>query len=163
MEDQLIKAWMAGFVDGEGCITIAKQVRKNRPTPSWRPFITITNTHKGSLEIFKERYGGVLRFNKEKRRSKTGVKWSDSWTWYCPQGMVMVFCYDLRPYIKIKNEQVEIMLDFMHHMQTTKRQKGGRNKNGSFKGSGPLSPDAMKYRDEMRDKIQSLNSGKRFK
>ena len=32
MKNELQIAWMGGFVDGEGCLTIAKQIRKNRPS-----------------------------------------------------------------------------------------------------------------------------------
>ena len=156
-------AWMAGFVDGEGCLTITRQDRKNRPTPQWRPFITIANTHKQSLEIFHKQYGGTLRFNAEKRASKTGVKWSDSWTWYCQQTSVKKFCEDLLPFLVVKKEQAKILLSFINNIQTSGRLKGGRNANGTFIGSFPLPVKDIEFRNLMRDNIHSLNSGKRFK
>src|SRR5258708_5116461 len=125
--DITTKAWMAGFVDGEGCLTVSKQIRKNRPTPQWRPFITIANTNKESLGIFLKRYGGTLRFNKEKRESKSGVKWSDSWTWYCKQTSIKLFCEELLPFLIVKKKQANILLIFIDHITTTKRAKGGRN------------------------------------
>lgn len=158
-----IFAWMAGFIDGEGCLTISKQIRKDRPSPAWRPLITIANTNKDSLELFQKTYGGTLRFNKEKRRSPTGVKWSDSWTWYCPQSAITKLLGDIKPYLIVKKLQADILIEFCKHLKTRNRQKGGRYKNGKFIGSKPISEASAKYRDMARNKIQNLNSGKRFK
>ena len=70
MKNELQISWIAGFVDGEGCLTISKQARKDRPSESWRPMVTIANTNKDSLNILKKEYGGTLYFNKEKRSNK---------------------------------------------------------------------------------------------
>ncbi len=158
------KAWMAGFIDGEGCLSIYKQIRKNRPSPSWRPFVTIANTHRGCLNIFVENYGGHIRFNSEKRSNKkTGVKWSDSWSWYCPQSSILKLCNDLMPYFVIKKENAQILTTFITHVHNTKRKKGGRRQNGTFSGSDPLSKSDMVFRDSMRDRIQDINSCKKYK
>lgn len=163
MKNELQKAWIAGFIDGEGCLTISKQVRTNRPSDAWRPMITVANTNQESLNILKNIYGGTLRFNNEKRcNKKTGVKWSDSWTWYCPQSKVVEFCNDLIPYLIIKKRNAEILIVFMDHLQTTKRQKGGRKEDGTFKGSSPLSEGQLKFRENLRNQIQNLNSRKRY-
>ncbi len=156
-------SWMAGFVDGEGCLTISKQVRKNRPNPSWRVTITIANTNKESLEMFKKHYGGVLRFNKEKRQSKTGVKWSDSWTWYCPVSSALILLQDIGPRLIVKRKQCEILQIFIDHVHNTERRKGGRSANGKHIGSESHTKETMKYRERLRIKIQSLNSGRKFR
>jgi hypothetical protein len=163
MKNELQKAWVAGFIDGEGCLTISKQIRKDRPSDAWRPMVTVANTNYESLNILKSIYGGTLRFNTEKRCNiKTGVKWSDSWSWYCPQSKVVEFCTDLLPYLIIKKRNAEILIEFMNHLQTTKREKGGRKKDGTFKGSSPLSEDHLKFREDLRNQIQNLNSRKRY-
>lgn len=162
MKEQII-GWLAGFIDGEGCLTISKQIRTNRPTDQFRPLLTIANTFKPSLDIFHKRYGGTLRFNKEKRQSKSGVPWSDSWTWYCPMSKLRTVIEELLPYFIVKREQAVIMLMFLDHLKTLKRPKGGRNTDGTFKGSSPLSEKDIQLKELLRKKIQLLNSGNRFK
>ena len=163
MKNELQIEWIAGFIDGEGCLTISKQVRKNRPSVAWRPSVTVANTNYESLTILKSTYGGTLRFNTGKRSNlKTGVKWSDSWSWYCPQSKVVELCNDLLPYLIIKKHNAEILIEFMNHLQTTKRAKGGRKKDGTFKGSSPLAERDLEYRESLRSKIQDLNSRKKY-
>lgn len=47
-------AWAAGFVDGEGCICIARQTFKDRPNISHRLKLTITQNNYEVLKELKE-------------------------------------------------------------------------------------------------------------
>lgn len=67
-------AWAAGFVDGEGCIRIAK--RKNKSNPVFSLEITISQNCIETLEHFKEVLGidcGRSRIHSATARVKSDV------------------------------------------------------------------------------------------
>lgn len=51
-------AWIAGFVGGDGCITVSASNNKN-PLPGWAPYLTITNTNKKLLKQIATELGVV--------------------------------------------------------------------------------------------------------
>lgn len=147
-------AWMAGFVDGEGCLTISRQIRKDRPSPSYRASITITNTKKSALDIFETYYGGNVYDVMENRTDKRKVKWANAYCWYCTVGRAKEFLEDILPYLRIKNDQARIILEFINTKNGFLRKKR-LNKRG---GSSPLSCDEINHREGLRLAVQGLNS-----
>ena len=164
MSDNIIptetdKAWMAGFVDGEGCITISKQIRKTRPSPSYRVMVTISNTYKPVLEYFTQVYGGNIYHIHERRKDKQNVKWADAYDWYCPIGSAARFLNDILPYLRIKQKQAKICLDFLANKTNTQRSIRGES---LLSGSEGLTQEELDRREEWRIAVQQLNSkGKR--
>ena len=70
----IVLAWAAGFVDGEGCIRIAK--RKNPSNPVYSLEITISQNCIETLEHFKEVLGidcGRSRIHSATARVKSDV------------------------------------------------------------------------------------------
>ena len=53
-------AWQAGIIDGEGTVTLAKQMRKGRPSPAYRPMVTVTNTNPALVMPFVDAWGGGM-------------------------------------------------------------------------------------------------------
>lgn len=147
-------AWMAGFVDGEGCLTICKQVRKNRPSPSHRAFVTVTNTNMKSMDIFVENYGGQLRAVRENRKDKMGVNWADAYAWYCPVSSCRKFLTDIIPYLRIKGPQADLLIRFMDTRVFSGRV---RRPSGMWGGSGPISEEELEKRDALKRSVQLLN------
>ena len=58
---EIQKAWLAGFIDGEGYIGITfqrnKETRKSSATPKYHPFLIIVNTNKNILDIIMDFIG----------------------------------------------------------------------------------------------------------
>jgi len=103
------KAWMAGFIDGEGWIGITKQVRKNRPSPTYRIGIKISNTEIESLMFFKERYGGTIG------------KGKGAYQWACPTKSKRKLLDDIKPFLLIKISQARLAVSYMNrfgHQET---------------------------------------------
>lgn len=146
------KAWMAGFMDGEGCFTIGKQIRKNRPSPSYRVYITVANTDKTSLESFVKEYGGKIYNIHERRKDKKGVNWSDAHDWYCPISSSKRLLLDLLPFLRLKRQQSEIILQFLQ-----KKHKFKRRSLGQGHGSSPLSPNEIACYENFRLQVHALN------
>ena len=146
---------MAGFVDGEGCITIAKQVRKNRPSPAYRAAISIDNTYREVLDLFLRYYDGQVYSHRELRKDKWNAKWADAYTWRCPIGTSEQFLVDLLPYLRVKKGQAEICLDFLRNKADTKQ---FRRANGTIAGSEGLDAAELERREAWHDAIRRLNS-----
>lgn len=53
-------AYIAGFIDGEGCITLSKRMPSKGVNYSYRPEIVIANNHRETLEWIRERVGGAI-------------------------------------------------------------------------------------------------------
>lgn len=65
-------AWQAGMVDGEGTVTIERQIRKDRPSPAFRPMINITNTNRNLVTPFKAVWVVAFILDPITERTKTG-------------------------------------------------------------------------------------------
>lgn len=144
---ELEMAWMAGIVDGEGCITISKQRREGRPSLAFRTSITISNTNLKLLEPFVKWWGGGIYSPRQ-----ANSKWRQTFTWHCSNGVAVKFLESIMPYLKGKRRQAELVLEFEHNKKRYKRTvyRG--------KGSAPLSEEETKYRDGLRDEIKKLNA-----
>lgn len=148
------KAWMAGFVDGEGCLTIVRQVRKGRPSPTYRASITISNTCRDALTPFVDVYGGTIYDLHERRKDKRNLAWANAYDWYCPVSSSGRFLTDILPYLRLKRRQAEIILEFI-------RTKDGFSRKfwpGQGGGSAPLSEEEIGHRERLRQSVQLLNS-----
>ena len=151
-------AWQAGIIDGEGTVTLAKQMRKGRPSPAYRPMVTVTNTNPALVMPFVDAWGGGMYKRPDKRKSK---KWMDSWTWYCPRSVVPEFLRAILPYLRGKRQQAICLIDFTKRCKSFPRVKGNAVL-GKSGGSKPLGPEELFYRDGVWDAIRMLNGKGQF-
>jgi hypothetical protein len=146
-------AWQAGMVDGEGCLTISKQVRNGRPSPAFRVSITVSNTNRALLDPFKEMWGGNIYPRPERRVAK---KWSDAWTWHCFDYNQKSFLETILPFLKGKRTQAKHLLDFISHKHSFRRYHGSP-RGGSRGGSAPLGEKELEYRIAVWNLVRRLN------
>jgi hypothetical protein len=97
---------MAGFVDGEGTISINKQIRKHRPSPAYRAYVSVSNTDKNVLRIFAKNYGGNTYRNREHRKDQLGRNWSDLYRWQCPVSQTKRLLLDIQPYLRLRKNKL---------------------------------------------------------
>lgn len=148
---------MAGFVDGEGQVTITRQARKNRPSPAYRAYVVVTNTKREVLLTFPEHHGGKIYRTSEQRRDWKGKKWADAYAWYCPMAGSRRFLMDLLPFLKLKGVQARIVLAFIDNKKAFARGKRvGRG------GSSPLTGQEIAFRERLRTQVMVLNSKGKF-
>jgi hypothetical protein len=82
-------AWVAGFFEGEGCISI-KLNRKNIITLE----CIVGNTDREPLVYLKRLFGGSIR---KRRKQKENHK--QSWAWVVATRQAAVFLRRIRPYL----------------------------------------------------------------
>lgn len=108
------KAYIAGLIDGEGCICIAK--RKNGHFPKagkpwyYQPIVTISNTDKRMLDFVVNRYKGWITKPKPQKSHRKQI-----YSWFISGELMRSFLRDILPYLVIKRRQAEITLSFPNY------------------------------------------------
>lgn len=146
------KAWIVGFLDGEGLVTITRQIRKDRPSPAYRAYVNVCNTDKEVLGIYLKYYGGRIYQAHEKRRDLMGNKWADAYNWYCPISSTKPLLLDLGPYLRLKDRQASLVLEFID-----KKKAFARGKRRGRGRSSPLTREEIEFRERLRNEVRLLN------
>jgi len=114
-------AYLAGFIDGEGTLTITMHSRKDRP--GYLRFnlrLAVYNTNIQLLERLRAIWGGTITI------SNRGSKWKPQGQLYWSELGLVPIIDCVMPYLKLKNEQAKIILD----VQTTKMEASSGRRNG---------------------------------
>lgn len=89
-------AYVAGLIDGEGCINFCKC------RDSVYPRLFITNTNQEILELLQEKYGGDINpLSLRKENWKQGYSWRVSWS------KAVDLLEKVYPYLIIKRRQAQ--------------------------------------------------------
>ena len=108
-------AYFAGFVDGEGCITVDRQKRTNAHHKQpfyYIPRMSITNRHKPTLDYLYILSGEVGSFT-TRCLSQRNPKWADCyWLGWAGRG-IEKFLPDIIPYLKIKRKQADLIMEMI--------------------------------------------------
>jgi intein/homing endonuclease len=92
-------AYLAGLIDGEGCLRINKENRIG---------LTITNTQLGMIEWVKENFGGRIYFEE---KSRIDSKWMDCYKIEIRKTKDVVKILEaIKPYLTIKQEKAEELI-----------------------------------------------------
>lgn len=107
------KAWIAGFVDGEGFIGITRQFKKpNRnqsSTPLYHPWIIISNTSKEAIRLIRT-WLGVGKVVELKYRDGHKRNYQLKISKFKEMEAVLEM---IKEYLVLKNEQAQILGDFL--------------------------------------------------
>jgi len=128
--------YWAGFFDGEGYVTIRKQMLKNHKNPTYQTYVSIASTHK---PIMKQ----LAKFMNHDHLTPRKYKANKSIAYYLniSSNKAVRFLELIYPYTIVKQKQIKLAI-FFH-----------KNKKIHF----PLTKEDMKFRITVRDKITKLN------
>lgn len=136
--DEISLDYLAGMVDGDGCIGICKDARPRRANPFYWVRLGVTNSNKALLDDLQSQFGGSI--------SKDGRKSAGSW--YIDGKKAKPLLTKLYPLLRIKGEQALVGLRLLD----LKELQGGH--------SGIRSPEwDIIARDELYLECQALNNG----
>jgi len=139
---QLETAYLAGIVDGEGCVSIMKAKPRNRSqNPCHILRITIANTNKDLIDWLVIKMGGCSR---KSSRANYPSHWKDSWQWHIEGFKALELLCLVEPYLIIKKAQANIGIEF----QTKKTPGMGRR---------GISQKEVLFRDSFRNRLTILN------
>jgi len=106
--DPLFLAWLAGFVDGEGCITVLRG-RTPKGNPRYDPYLTIANTDRPVLDAIAATlgHGGVYA------TTRRGLPhWRQGWAYMTHGARALALVGLLRPHLRVKGAQADLLLTF---------------------------------------------------
>jgi len=122
-------AYLAGIIDGEGCISFS--ISKGRI----RPFVGVSNTKRELIETIRS----WLRIRKTIRKARRSVRhkyvWDIQITRYAD---VKALLEKVKPYLIIKKKQCDLMIKYC----TSRLSKGVNS---------PYSPNEMKIYEKLRE------------
>lgn len=145
-------SYLAGFVDGEGCLTI--KVRKTNPKNNWRwnyfhsPSFSITNN---CYKILKQIKNILIYYN---INSNIHLRKQGGNNLECTYKGAISLSKILYPYLVIKKQQAKVLILF----GKTIKHKFVQNKKHQFLGKTPLSQEDILIRNKLTTKIRYLNS-----
>ena len=99
--------YLAGLIDGEGCIDVQVTKRKESGTFNIRPRLRIGLAEVGFdvIDILRNNYGGYVTY-----RTPVNSKWSPSATWELPGYKANTVLRNVRNSLIIKKEQARFCL-----------------------------------------------------
>jgi hypothetical protein len=109
-------AYTAGFFDGEGCVSIARYLKRGRPYHCLA--IIFTNTDFQVLEWLHRRWGGYLS-----KPTHLDPRWRPCRNLRLSAGPALPLLRAMLPYLIVKKSQVEIALEFIDAKSAN---RGGR-------------------------------------
>jgi hypothetical protein len=134
-------AYIAGFFDGEGSITIHHNCKPSPrgKSPNHTLQVSIGNTNPEVLYYLRNLFGGLLSIRHTTKPNHRNVA---QWTIRTSQSLP--FLEAIRPYVRMKREVIDIAIGF----QRTKSMRGPRI----------IDERTLLWREEQRDKIRILNA-----
>lgn len=116
--------YAAGLFDGEGWVTICKQMVKNRPDARYQLVVGIGMVHRPIIEAMRETFGGNI-FSK-KRSPGQSERTRDGHTWRVSSEPAAEFLKRVLPHLIVKRDEAELALSFQKHVSL--------NRSNIFKG-----------------------------
>lgn len=105
--------YAAGFFDGEGCVSITRSWKNGQVHLS----ANLVNTNKQILDLFKLQFGG----NVHTRQLKPN--WKPASHWFIYGYAAIEFFKFIRPFLRIKQSQVELAFEFWNFMSLPKEER----------------------------------------
>jgi hypothetical protein len=130
-------AYVAGLIDGEGCIGI----QSSNKGAQYYVEITIGMTEKARtlLDQVQQNYGGTVTHHRRKTQ-----QWANAWKWRIGGDAALTFLEMIAPYLVLKSQQAQLALKLRaicSQMQA--------HPNGTKKWTEPLRKEAQALKDAM--------------
>jgi hypothetical protein len=120
------KGYLAGIIDGEGCIRLARRLGK-RGQHIYLIQVVIANTSPKLHEWLESKIPGSGYVNKkthytDPRPSSHPAQWKPSYRWIVSGSrFAIVFLKEIAPYLIIKREQAELLINGYVHLSESER------------------------------------------
>jgi len=117
MIKNIVKAYIAGLVDGEGCIAITRRKIKRLSTNNWyyEPQVIVANTDKRMVDFLAGLYQGWIATPK-----KLKYYYKQGYHWKITGDNMRQLLRDVLPHLVIKKKQAELILSFPAYNETGK-------------------------------------------
>ncbi len=138
--------YLAGFIDGEGSLMIAKSLVRRYGTTQYGSRLTISNSDRQILEEIRRDYGGILV-----TRVHPQAKWKDGHQLVWTSGLIRQYLPLLIPHLQVKRTRAALLLDFLCHVKETPRLHDRR-------GRAPHPREVLDFRETLYRRMRGLNA-----
>lgn len=148
-EKELILAYCAGLLDGDGSFFIGKEngpIRKAKGySPSYSPNIGLSEVGRNSVDLLKNLFGGYIGKTKA-YLAKDGTQRQEFFRWRLDRGNSCKNCIEqLLPYLILKKDRAQYLLNFI-------------NNHLNKENSDRISEEELKIRENHYIKMKNFNS-----
>ena len=98
-------AYIAGIIDGEGCLRFSRHDHKINMTPSFLPRVDIANTAEIVCRFLQTAFGGSVYTEKKKVGQKL------CWRWVAQGERAYDLLKLIKPYLMIKKPQANLLIE----------------------------------------------------
>lgn len=134
-------AYIAGFFDGEGYVTISKASNRSKSGSRYWLIASFTNTHKGVLDEIQKVVGGKVIFH----QGNKGLTHHYRLTFYSRQANDLM--KKITPYLIVKKPEAEIAIKYQNGIRQV----------GSGRG---LTESELAFQDQCYQEIRSYHGNK---
>jgi len=113
--------YVAGFVDGEGSISIAAEKHRNKRNIAFRPMLSVSNTHRGVLDEIRD-FLSTGRVHLHRRRDE---KHRQSYVLHVSGPGLLTVLQELAPRLIVKRAQAEVVIEFMQRRKLLRTRRIG--------------------------------------
>ena len=145
---ELVKAYLAGFVDGEGCFTISvynPPSDRGAAAGRWDCRLSVYNSNLDILRHFQEYFGGFIQVRDRSNGGERNWRAAGQIVW--TGKLFAVVAKAILPYLVVKKEQAELVLA----VQSTRLEAKDGRKNG-------VSQEVLAFRAGAKKKLHLLNA-----
>lgn len=135
------RAWTAGVIDGEGCITVVKTDKKRRRHPQYYLRVNVAMVHLPTLQKVQTLFGGTIYCKRSADK-----KHRTAWIWSCGSQEAATLLKAIAPFSLTKKSEVDLALLFVNRKRLA-FSKGG------------LTPEMLEERESL---YLQLRSAKRY-
>jgi hypothetical protein len=163
MADDHFWSWLAGFIDGDGCIGFWHQKQKNdgKHYERYQPTITITSINKKCLEYIKDNIGGTIRVAHAKSDKP---HWQKRYSYCLHANGCREVINKIIPHLIIKKERATLMKKYL---ELTRERTVSEVKDGDYYFKGRhikrwncITPNENKdMMEKIAIKVGNLNIG----
>ena len=112
MNKKYLLAYTAGIVDGEGCILIAKSIKKKSKGVYHQLQIVVTNSNLWLCEWLKMQYGGSTTSDNKRYLRKGSLSKNTIHKWFLTSDAAARFIEMILPYLYLKKAEAELGISF---------------------------------------------------
>ena len=140
MQTNLTPQYLAGLVDGEGCIHLGTR----KGTYRGRVTIGMTAVALPLLELLKAQWGGSIYCSRPATE-----RWSAAWVWSVQGAPSRPLLEAIAPFLVLKAEQARLALEVEHIRANLPRRPNG---------SGAWTPEAQDKCERIKARLHELNA-----
>lgn len=150
--DALLAAYLAGVMDSDGWFTIKRHAANAayKDSYTYSEYAGCGQTSPEAVALLQAEFGGTIRL----RGRKTEGDWKPMHYWVVSNRMAAVVARDLRPYLRVKAEQADLIIGLRQSKDTPR--DNSKSVVTGIRGRS-LDPEVVRARHEAYERIRSLN------